>query len=426
MEAGLHYPGLATIDPWQDGVGKIPGACTDCFIMARTDEQYRSIQFLCVIIVLATSLFGETVGSQDPPVTTVAGESWLNHLNRAFSDTSMGKTGRLGPAPTQPEDARYYPLASPGVNTHAVILHGSDLYRLNCRGCHGESGLGAPPEINSVINPVRSTSVAIILQQMKNRGMEIGQNDAAELARQSKASLMQRLHHGGQDMPPFPHLSEAEIRSLFAYLKQIAGVPGAESEQATVRESPVRVGEHLVKSTCHTCHSAAGPNPNPQQLLDGAIPPLNTLTTRLSLPDFVRKVTNGAPIFMGSPPLLCRGRMPVFYYLSQDEAADVYLYLSLYPPYAQGQTAGKVERIQTVVSPSSVPYTEPREGLQPRKGVISTMGTLRLVVIFLLLAGGLGFTVFEFRRLSVQSKGRELAAECESSASREARMDKGA
>jgi hypothetical protein len=28
-----------------------------------------------------------------------------------------------------------------------------------------------------------------------------------------------------------------------------------------------------------------------------------------------------------------RGRMPVFAYLTPDEAADAYLYLSLYPPH---------------------------------------------------------------------------------------------
>ena len=30
--------------------------------------------------------------------TPVAGESWLQHLHRSFDDTSMGKTGQLGPA----------------------------------------------------------------------------------------------------------------------------------------------------------------------------------------------------------------------------------------------------------------------------------------------------------------------------------------
>jgi mono/diheme cytochrome c family protein len=92
------------------------------------------------------------------------------------------------------------------------------------------------------------------------------------------------------------------------------------------------VGEHIVKSTCHVCHSAVGPNPDTQQLVEGAIPPLSTLSTRTSLPEFVRKVTYGAPIIMGTPPLQRRGRMPVFGYLSEDEAANVYLYLMLYPP----------------------------------------------------------------------------------------------
>jgi hypothetical protein len=66
--------------------------------------------------------------------------------------------------------------------------------------------------------------------------------------------------------------------------------------------------------------------------LEGAIPPLATLTTRVGLPDFVRKVTKGAPIIMGTPPTSYRGRMSVFVYLSQDEAAAAYLYLSRYPP----------------------------------------------------------------------------------------------
>jgi hypothetical protein len=104
-----------------------------------------------------------------------------------------------------------------------------------------------------------------------------------------------------------------------------------------VKESPTRVGEHIVKSTYHIRHSAAGLNPDPQQLYDGAIPPLSALTTRTSLPEFIRKVTIGAPIVMGAAPLSYRdsytGRMPVFHYLSQDDAADAYLYLTLYPPH---------------------------------------------------------------------------------------------
>ena len=95
------------------------------------------------------------------------------------------------------------------------------------------------------------------------------------------------------------------------------------------------MGEFIVKSTCHSCHSAVGPDPGPQELLDGAIPPLITLTMRKSQSEFIHKVMQGTPVLVGTPPLLYWGRMPVFYYLSEEEAADVYLYLTLYPPSEQ-------------------------------------------------------------------------------------------
>ncbi len=298
------------------------------------------LKSLLTVFMLASSfLSGQTVGTKDAQVTAVDGESWLRHLGRSFNESNMGKTWDLGPPPLMPgEESPLWKLElSPGYAMQSVTLHGSDLYRLNCHGCHGGTGSGAPPEINSVINPVRATSVAVILERAKKTGQEMSRADAAVLAKQAKVLLVQRLHKGGEAMPPFPQLSELEIRSIVAYLEQLSDVPGAERNQVAVKESPSRVGEHIVKSTCHICHSAAGPNPEPQQLMEGAIPPLSTLTTRTSLPDFIRKVTNGATIIMGEPPMSYRdsyrGRMPVFHYLSEDEAADAYLYLTLYPPH---------------------------------------------------------------------------------------------
>src|SRR5580704_7800150 len=269
---------------------------------------------------------------KNPPVTPVVGESWLSHLNRPFGDTSMGKTWHLGPPPSAGKEDLAGGQAGLliGCTTQTATLRGSDLYRLNCRGCHGEAGLGAPPEINSVIDPVRATSVPLVLERMKKAGMDMTPAAASELAKQAQDALLQRLHNGGQSMPPFPHLDEAEIHALIAYLRQLAGVPGA--AQLTVTEPPERIGEHIVKSTCHTCHDATGQNPTPEQLEDGAIPPLQTLTTRTDEIQFIRKVTAGAPILMGNPATLHRGRMPVFYYLTRDEAADVYLYLTNNPP----------------------------------------------------------------------------------------------
>jgi mono/diheme cytochrome c family protein len=302
-------------------------------------KNHRPWTIVVAAFVLGSSLLSaQTMGTKDVSVTAVEGESWLKHLHRSFNETSMGKTWELAPPPAAPgeETPRWRLELSSGYATQPVVLHGSDLYRLDCQGCHGSAGNGAPPEINSVINPVRATSVAMVLERTKKTGQEMSRANATELARQAKVLLVQRLHKGGEAMPPFPQLNEVEIRSIMAYLEQLSEVPGAERNQVAVKETPTRVGEQIVKSTCHICHSAVGPNPDPQQIYDGAIPPLSSLTRRTSLPEFIRKVTVGAPIVMGAVPLSYgdsyRGRMPVFHYLSQEDAADAYLYLTLYPP----------------------------------------------------------------------------------------------
>jgi mono/diheme cytochrome c family protein len=380
--------------------------------------------------VFESSSLGMTVasrnyGSGNSVPTAVAGESWLNHLHRAFDETSMGKTGRLGPpsAMTEAEFARWQMGLAPEPANETVTLHGSDLYRMNCRGCHGEDGRGAPPEINSVINPVRATSAAAVMERMKMAGMDMSRADAAQLAQQSKALLLERLHHGGQDMPAFPHLGEAEVNSLLAYLRQLAGVRGAQAEQVAVREPRVRVGEHIVKSTCHICHSATGLNPTPQQLYDGAIPPLNTLTLRTSRAEFIRKVTHGAPVVMGAPPELFRGRMPVFYYMSEDEAGDVYLYLARYPPYqwvtpapnpnltsaASQPNPSALEPAPQVIGapfPANAALAEVRPATTGADAKFAALPVLAAFIAIVLLGFGLGFTVCELKRLAATSQGR--------------------
>ncbi|MFL6306308.1 MAG: c-type cytochrome [Candidatus Sulfotelmatobacter sp.] len=368
----------------------------------------KSVVLLCVF---ATSALGHPARPKTVPTTRVTGESWLNHLHRAFEVTSMGKTYRLGPsfdkvseethaqAPQLPADAR----------RQALALRGSDLYRLNCWGCHGEFGLGAPPEINSVINPTKATSTQLVMKRMKGLGMDMSRADAAQLANESKAALLQRLHKGGTDMPAFPYLNEAEVDAIVNYLRLLAGIPGAEKQQAVVNESSVRVGEHVVKSTCHICHNAAGLNPDPQQVFDGTIPPLNTLTTRVSLPEFEQKIRSGAPIMMGTPPSPLRGRMPVFNYLRQDEVADAYLYLTLYPPdwgvpdpplpaIRQKQPASDIVPAEFSVEPPNVVSRSDARDLN----II-----LLPVTAALLITGGLWFTFSEIRRLTAISDRRK-------------------
>ena len=226
---------------------------------------------LAVIFALLAQLFGQASGSKEIPVTPVKGESWISHLHKRFSDTSMGKTYHSGPAAPMPgeKSGGGQEKLSLDFAARTMAYHGSDVYRLNCRGCHEASGQGMPPEINSVIDPVRATSVKVIMERMKKAGMNMSRANAALLAKQSNTALLDRFHKGGTDMPPFPQLSELEIRALIAYLRQLAGVPGAEKEQVAINESPSHVGEQIVKSTCHICHNAVGPNPNPQQILEG-------------------------------------------------------------------------------------------------------------------------------------------------------------
>jgi mono/diheme cytochrome c family protein len=379
---------------------------------------------LCLAITMSAArvLQGQTTTPKTDAVqhgiaiTPVSGESWLLHLHRSFDDTSMGKTGHLGPEPqgvgeiTPPPQNLDYSFRQRGT------LTGADLYRLNCQGCHGESGFGAPPEINSVINPVRAASVPLVLARMKSNGMEISYSEAVKLAKQSRMALINRLHNGGENMPSFSHLSEPEIDTLLAYLNKLAEVPSASKKLPVVSESPLRVGELIVKSTCHTCHSAVGVNPGPAAMMEGAIPPLSTLPSRVSQPEFVRKVTQGAPVLMGMPPALFRGRMPVFYYLNEEEAIDVYAYLILFPPSDRTPQSPLVAASMSMASQGSWGDGSPGSTLSSRETAASDLDSpstarleliaLPILVVFVTaaLAGGLYFTFREFKRLSANGK----------------------
>ena len=391
-------------------------------------EQCRS--FLVVIVLFATCApQAQTVTPRvstyrnDADVTAVTGESLLTHLNRALGDTSMGKTGRLGPAPNPGAGSQqiFLPhLLQPASET--VTLAGSDLYRLSCQACHGESGLGAPPEINSIISPIRATSYLLVRERMKKVGTDITNADATRLAQESETALLERLHKGGKTMPAFPQLKESDIRPLLAYLKLLADMPGAQYEQSTVKESQVRVGEFIVKSTCHICHSAVGPNPSTQELLEGAIPPLNMLTKRKVQSEFIRKVTQGAPVLMGTPPMPYRGRMPVFYYLSEEEVADVYLYLAMYPPSesvtpipvlaATQDKQRPSDKVQGPPDARQLPQNttnqETTSSISPEAESIVLLSAVSIVT--LLLAGGLVLALREFKRLSSHAQSYNTAA----------------
>jgi mono/diheme cytochrome c family protein len=260
-------------------------------------------------------------------ITAVAGDSWLRHLGIPFILSNMGRVANWGPSPSTVPGR----LSSGEGPDGYFLLSGADLYRLNCRSCHKADGSGAPPEINSLIGPVQATSSVMIRAQMKQRGLELDARTLNQLVSQAQASLRARLQNGGEKMPPFGRLAREEVAALLAYLEQLAGVPGAERKQIWLSESSGRVGEHLVKGTCHICHEANGPGLAVAAGTRESIPSLASLPIERFPYEVIRKVREGVsrptPMMMSS-----RGQMPIFSDFTPEEIAAAYAYLVRYPP----------------------------------------------------------------------------------------------
>ena len=278
--------------------------------------------------------------SREPVVTPVAGPSWLNRLGLSYRDSSLGRGGATyGPPPTPPTSGAptprpSLPSAVPLAVGRPVVLSGADLYRLNCQACHRAEGTGAPPEIKSVLGLVQGSSLELVRQHLQQEGKTATRSAAREEATRARTALYQRIQKGGQRMPALAHLQEADIDVLYAYLTQLAGSPDA-SPQSERTASWARLGEHVVKGTCHICHDAVGPRPSEQaRLLQGTIPPFTMLLEDKPVVDFMTKVRSGAPVMTADPAFHYRGRMPVFSYLKDAEVAAAYMFLVDYPPQA--------------------------------------------------------------------------------------------
>jgi mono/diheme cytochrome c family protein len=270
--------------------------------------------------------------TREPVVTPVAGPSWLNHLGLTYRDSSLGRGGaRYGPPPTQQPSQ---PSAAPLPVGRPVVLSGADLYRLNCQSCHGVEGTGTLPEIKSVLGLVQGSSLELVRRHVQQKGTAVSRSAAKEQAARAKTDLVRRIQKGGERMPALGHLQEADINVLYAYLTQLAGSPDA-LPQLRRTTSWARLGEHVVKGTCHICHDAVGPRPSGKALLvQGTIPPFTTMLEDKPVAAFVTKVRSGAPVMTGDPVFHYRGRMPVFSYLQDVEVAAAYLFLVDYPPQA--------------------------------------------------------------------------------------------
>jgi len=260
-------------------------------------------------------------------ITPVEGESWLRHLGIPFIASNMGRVANWAPSPP---GLSVRPSSGEGPDGE-FLLSGADLYRLNCQSCHKADGSGVPPTINSLIGPVQATSAVMIRAQMKKRGIDLDAKTLNQLVSQAQASLRTRLQNGGEKMPPFRHLAREEMEALLAYLEELVGVPGAKRKQIWLSEPTARVGEHLVRGTCHICHESSGPGLAVAVGAQEAIPSLASLSRDRSPSEIIRKVREG----LARPTAMMtssRGEMPIFSDLTSEEIGAAYAYLVRYPP----------------------------------------------------------------------------------------------
>jgi mono/diheme cytochrome c family protein len=259
-------------------------------------------------------------------VTAPSGLSWLGRRGLFMSSASFGRVGDIIPrsGPAQPGQGGW-PWR--GLD-EKWSLTGMDVYRLNCRSCHNADGTGLPPEINSVLDPVRAASPGLAKARFESRGRSADPKVVQDLVKQARDALASRFHFGGEKMPAFSHLTQPETDVLMNALGRLAGVPEAKGPEPHVSETLPEVGQLLVKGTCLICHDAAGPGSSSDRSGGRLIPSLAAIVETRSVLDVIRKVKTGSPTKEG------HGEMPLFSYLSDAEIGAAYVYLVSYPPQA--------------------------------------------------------------------------------------------
>lgn len=239
-----------------------------------------------------------------------SGPSLLARMGSSMDRIALGQVGYSGSAPDAPEAAT--PAASDGTPwlVSGFALTGEDLYRINCRSCHGAAVRGLGSTTPSLVGKLRDTAAA-------NPNDE---NAAAELV------IRHQLNQGGAIMPAFAHLDTAEVKALIGYLETVAGTSEA-SALPRVQVPALLVGEHVVKGVCQTCHDAT---PGLTPVGGKAVPPaLSEIPQRWALGELL--IAMHARTAPASGPAIHR---PCLGFLSEQELAAGYVYLIAYPPTA--------------------------------------------------------------------------------------------
>jgi mono/diheme cytochrome c family protein len=262
-------------------------------------------------VLAAVALPAALVAAGATRVTPASGPSLIAKLKTGVDWTAFGRAGVVDV--TAVAGVAGDAAAANGHGRWLVDgfeLSGADLYRINCRSCHGPAGQGARSGIPPIVGALVPGAP----------GEPVGE-----------VRVRHRLVEGGRVMPVFSHLQADEVNLLLAHLRALGGKPGAAGE-AKLRQSAARVGEHVVKATCQVCHDAvAGPERQPA---DTAVITLGEMTARFSAAEFVRKVRTGTPEIVRDAT---HGRMPRIDYLTPEELAAAYVYLLGFPPQAEAR-----------------------------------------------------------------------------------------
>ena len=284
------------------------------------------------------------IRTSEYPSVSLNGPSWIKHLGLTVSQTHMGQMGgnvssnsqaqipaaaatSKGPANLNSNIQRFLaslraqPQQASAVLNEKFQVAGADLYRWNCQSCHGPDGQGAAPEINSVIGPVQGTSPVMTRKRMEARGLDVDDDMVQQVSELAEGSLRDRLQHGGKSMPSFEYLRPDEVEALYGYLEKLASVPPTKRDGLLVPESTARVGELIVRGTCHVCHDATGPGAGHAAMLQGTIPSLASLPKEHSLSGVVHQVHYGS---CGMMKATGADVMPAYPYFTDEEIASVY------------------------------------------------------------------------------------------------------
>ncbi|HEC17232.1 MAG TPA: c-type cytochrome [Sedimenticola sp.] len=118
------------------------------------------------------------------------------------------------------------------VSDRDVGSEGARLYALHCSACHGDFGLGG------VGVPL---ALPDFLDSISNRYIEV----------------TIRTGRPGRVMPPFPRLSDEEVRAIVEYIRSFTHGREPEFPPEPVVGDPKR-GERLYAGFCAKCHGASG------------------------------------------------------------------------------------------------------------------------------------------------------------------------